>query len=117
MVREIIRQHKTVINQLREGQNLQHEMSSILDSSVSEAVHEADLTSDVWIDYTERKVSRRREGFRIIMDLATQIDQLKVDLENEKRLFDDFKVIMLAYELLKPYLGKVRLNKSKSHRK
>ena len=94
-----IRQYIKVINQLREGQNLQHEMWSILDSSASELAHEADLASDIWVKYTERKASRRREGFRIIMDLASQIDQLKVDLDTEKRLFTDFKVTTKIYNV------------------
>ena len=98
---------KKVINQLREGQSLQHEKSSILDCSVSEAVLEADLTSDVWIDYTERKASRRREGFKIIMDLASQIDHLKEDLENEKRLLSEFKVERKKCDIRKLFSGEV----------
>ena len=63
-----------------------------MDDSTCETQHEADLTSDVWLDYQERKTQRNREGFKIIMDLASQIDQLKVDLENEIRLVDELKV-------------------------
>ena len=81
-----------VINELRETKKLHLEKSSLLDDSTCETQHEADLTSDVWLDYQERKSQRNREGFKIIMDLASQIDQLKVDLENEIRLVDELKV-------------------------
>ena len=81
-----------MINELRETKKLHLEKSSLLDDSTCETQHEADLTSDVWLDYQERKTQRNREGFKIIMDLALQIDQLKIDLENEIRLVDELKV-------------------------
>jgi len=91
LLEETIQMQNEVINELRETKKLHLEKSSLLDDSTCETQHEADLTSDVWLDYQERKTQRNREGFKIIMDLASQIDQLKVDLENEIRLVDELK--------------------------
>ena len=82
----------TVIDELRETKQLQMEKSSLLDDSNCETQYEADLTSDVWMDYQEKKRKRNHEGFKIILDLATQIDQLKIDLEREIQLVDELKV-------------------------
>ena len=64
----------------------------MLDDSNCETQYEADLTSDMWMDYQEKKRTRNHEGFKIILDLATQIDQLKIDLEREIQLVDELKV-------------------------
>ena len=68
------------------------EKSSLLDDSNCENQFEADLTSDVWMNYQEKKRARNHEGFKIILDLATQIDQLKIDLERENLLVGELKV-------------------------
>ena len=81
-----------MIDELRETKQLQMEKSSLLDDSNCETQYEADLTSDVWMDYQEKKRKRNHEGFKIILDLATQIDQLKIDLEREIQLVDELKV-------------------------